>query len=93
MPSRCQASSGFQPLLEVLGRPAEAVDKAQVDVGGHVVAEDVLAPPRADAPAGGLPPGRTVLIFTLVHTDGGWLAATATNTLIAALPTAVPGQS
>jgi len=49
--------------------------------------------PRAGAPAGGLPPGRTVLVFTLVRADGGWLAAAATNTPIAALPTAVPGRS
>jgi uncharacterized protein (TIGR02246 family) len=49
--------------------------------------------PRADASAGGLPPGRTVLVFTLVRTDGGWLAAAATNTPIAALPTAGPGRS
>ena len=49
--------------------------------------------PRADAPAGGLPPGRTVLVFTLVRADGGWLAAAATNTPVAALPTAVPARS
>jgi uncharacterized protein (TIGR02246 family) len=42
--------------------------------------------PRPDAPAGGLPPGRTVLVFTLVRADGGWLAAAAANTPIAALP-------
>lgn len=43
--------------------------------------------PRPDAPAGGLPPGRTVLVFTLVRAEGGWLAAAAANTPIAALPT------
>jgi hypothetical protein len=42
--------------------------------------------PRPDAPAGGLPPGRTVLVFTLVRAEGGWLAAAAANTPIAALP-------
>jgi len=49
--------------------------------------------PGAGAPAGGLPPGRTVLVFTLVRADGGWLAAAATNTPIAALPAAVPARS
>jgi uncharacterized protein (TIGR02246 family) len=49
--------------------------------------------PRAGAPAGGLPPGRTVLVFTLIRADGGWLAAAAANTPIAALPTAGPGRS
>jgi uncharacterized protein (TIGR02246 family) len=49
--------------------------------------------PRADAPAGGLPPGRTVLVFTLVRAEGGWLAAAATNTPIAALPTATSARS
>ena len=42
--------------------------------------------PRPDALAGGLPPGRTVLVFTLVRAEGGWLAAAAANTPIAALP-------
>src|SRR4051794_37057989 len=42
--------------------------------------------PRPDAPAGGLPPGRTVLVFTLVRAKNGWLAVAATNTLIAVLP-------
>jgi uncharacterized protein (TIGR02246 family) len=49
--------------------------------------------PRRDAPAGGLPPGRTVLVFTLVRAEGGWLAAAATNTPIAALPTATSARS
>jgi uncharacterized protein (TIGR02246 family) len=49
--------------------------------------------PRPGAPAGGLPPGRTVLVFTLVHADGGSLAAAATNTPIAALPTTAPARS
>ena len=48
--------------------------------------------PRPGAPAGGLPPGRTVLVFTLVRADGGWLAAAAANTPIAALPTAAPAR-
>jgi uncharacterized protein (TIGR02246 family) len=43
--------------------------------------------PRRDAPAGGLPPGRTVLVFTLVGGKNGWLAVAATNTPIAVLPT------
>jgi uncharacterized protein (TIGR02246 family) len=42
--------------------------------------------PRPGAPAGGLPPGRTVLVFTLVRAEGGWLAAAAANTPVAALP-------
>jgi hypothetical protein len=33
------------------------------------------------------------LVFTLVHADGGWLAAAATNTPIAALPTTAPARS
>ena len=49
--------------------------------------------PRADAPAGGLPPGHTVLVFTLIRAEGGWLAAAATNTPIAALPTATSARS
>src|SRR3954468_20066071 len=49
--------------------------------------------PRHDAPAGGLPPGRTVLVFTLIRTEGGWLAVSATNTPIAALPTATSARS
>ena len=49
----------------------------------------IVRTPRADAPAGGLPPGRTVLVFTLVRAEGGWLAAAATNTPIAALPTGI----
>ena len=48
--------------------------------------------PRPGAPAGGLPPGRTVLVFTLVRAEGGWLAAAATNTPIAALPTATSAR-
>jgi uncharacterized protein (TIGR02246 family) len=48
--------------------------------------------PRPDAPAGGLPPGRTVLVFTLVRAEDGWLAAAAANTPIAALPTATPAR-
>ena len=48
--------------------------------------------PRPDAPAGGLPPGRTVLVFTLVSADDGWLAAAATNTPVAALPTATSAR-
>jgi uncharacterized protein (TIGR02246 family) len=48
--------------------------------------------PRPDTPAGGLPAGRTVLVFTLVRSDDGWLAAAATNTPIAALPTAAPAR-
>ena len=47
---------------------------------------------RPDAPPGGLPPGRTVLVFTLLGAEGGWLAAAATNTPIAALPTATPAR-
>jgi uncharacterized protein (TIGR02246 family) len=49
--------------------------------------------PRPGAPAGGLPPGRTVLVFTLVHGEDGWLAAAATNTPIAALPAKSPAQA
>ena len=48
--------------------------------------------PRPDAPPGGLPPGRTVLVFTLVRAEGGWLAAAATNTPVAALPTATSAR-
>lgn len=48
--------------------------------------------PRPDAPAGGLPPGRTVLVFTMVRAEGGWLAAAATNTPIAALPAAASAR-
>jgi uncharacterized protein (TIGR02246 family) len=48
--------------------------------------------PGPDAPASGLPPGRTILVFTLVRAGGGWLAAAATNTPIAALPTATPAR-
>jgi uncharacterized protein (TIGR02246 family) len=43
---------------------------------------------RPGAPDGGLPPGRTVLVFTLVRTAAGWLAAAGTNTPVAALPAA-----
>ena len=46
--------------------------------------------PGPHAQVGSLPPGRTVLVFTLVHADGGWLAAAATNTPVAPLPTAAP---
>ena len=49
--------------------------------------------PRADAPAGGLPPGRTVLVFTLIRAEGGWLAAAAANTPVAALPAAISARS
>src|SRR5205807_421616 len=42
---------GFQSSLEVLGGPAEAVDEAQVHVGGHITAEDVLAPTRVESGA------------------------------------------
>jgi uncharacterized protein (TIGR02246 family) len=51
----------------------------------HVVGERTPGP---DAPTGGLPPGRTVLVFTVMRGEGGWLAVAATNTPIAALPTA-----
>ena len=48
--------------------------------------------PRPDAPPGGLPAGRTVLVFTLVRAEGGWLAAAATNIPVAALPTATSAR-
>ena len=48
--------------------------------------------PRPDAPAGGLPPRRTVLVFTLVRPKNEWLAVAATNTPIAVLPTTPPAQ-
>lgn len=51
----------------------------------HVVGERTPGP---DAPGGGLPRGRTVLVFTVVLGEGGWLAVAATNTPIVALPTA-----
>jgi uncharacterized protein (TIGR02246 family) len=47
---------------------------------------------RRDAPPGGLPPGRTVLVFTLVGGKKGWLAVAATNTPIAVLPTRAPNR-
>ena len=40
---------GFQPSLEVPGGPAEAVDEAQVYVGGHITAEDVLTLARGES--------------------------------------------
>ena len=53
----------------------------------HVTADRA---PGLDAPVGGLPPGRSVLVFTLVHVESGWLAAATTNTPIAALPSTAP---
>jgi len=49
--------------------------------------------PRPDAPAGGLPPGRVILVFTAVRAEGGWSAAAATNTPIAPLPAAAPARA
>jgi uncharacterized protein (TIGR02246 family) len=70
------------------------------DLGVILVQDDLailhatsVRTPRPDAPAGGLPPGRTVLVFTLVRAEGGWLAAAATNTPVAALPAATSAQS
>lgn len=48
--------------------------------------------PRPDAPAGVLPPGRTVLVFTLLRAKNGWLAVATSNTPIAVLPTTPPAQ-
>ncbi|HEY2191673.1 MAG TPA: hypothetical protein VGH76_05130 [Actinomycetospora sp.] len=42
--------------------------------------------PRPDAPPDSLPPGRTVLVFTIVRANNAWLAVAATNTPIAVLP-------
>jgi uncharacterized protein (TIGR02246 family) len=55
-------------------------------------ATSVRAPRPGAVQAGALPPGRTVLVFTLVRAEDGWLAAAATNTPIAALPTATPAR-
>jgi hypothetical protein len=55
----------------------------------HVVGE---RSPGPDASASALPPGRTVLVFTVVLGEGGWLAVAATNTPIAALPTTGPAR-
>ncbi|HEY2192974.1 MAG TPA: SgcJ/EcaC family oxidoreductase [Actinomycetospora sp.] len=48
--------------------------------------------PQPDAPAGGLPAGRTVLVLTLVRAQDGWLAVAATNTPIAVLPARAPDR-
>jgi uncharacterized protein (TIGR02246 family) len=53
----------------------------------HVTADRAPGP---NAPIGGLPPGRSVLVFTLVHEERGWLAAAATNTPIGVLPSTAP---
>jgi uncharacterized protein (TIGR02246 family) len=52
----------------------------------------VVRTPRPGAPADGLPPGRTILVFTLIRAADGWLAAAATNTPVAALPAATPAR-
>ena len=52
-----------------------------------VVHVTTVRTPHPDAPAGGLPPGRTVLVLTLVRAEDGWLAVAAANIPIAVLPT------
>ena len=56
----------------------------------HVTADRAPGP---DAPIGGLPPGRSVLVFTLVGAESGWHAAAATNTPIGVLPSTAPARS
>ena len=53
----------------------------------HVIS---VRTPRPDAPPGGLPPGRTVLVFTIVRAKNDWRAVAATNTPVAVLPTTAP---
>ncbi len=57
-----------------------------------VVHATTVRTPHPDAPAGGLPGGRTVLVLTLVRGRDGWLAVAATNTPIAVLPTKAPDR-
>lgn len=97
MPGRDGIIDGHRRALAgpLKGSTVTVEDLAVIPVRDDLVilhATSVRAP-RADAPAGGLPPGRTVLVFTLVRAEGGWLAAAATNTPIAALPTATSARS
>jgi uncharacterized protein (TIGR02246 family) len=82
-----------------LAGPLKASTVTLEDLAVIVVREDLavvhvtsVRTPRPDAPASGLPPGRTVLVFTLVRAKNEWLAVAATNTPIAVLPTTAPGR-